>query len=287
MGFLVRAVGRLPTRWIKTAAKLQWKHPLLKHAFDRVAARMQNQDATIQRGVGRGLAFNPGGSTAGTLLGTREVDLQRAFALFVSPGMTVYDVGANVGFYSVIAARLAGPNGRVVAFDPLRKNAEMIEHNARLNRFAHISVHEIALGNDDGEAEFLVSKNPSWGRLKIAGRPQSVIAEEMVSVRCIDSLARDGLTAADVMKIDVEGAEVEVLEGARKTLRSARPILFIDLHGTNEKVATLLRELDYDARAVGQGTAPIESCGWDSQVIAIPAEKHALRPRLEALASSS
>jgi FkbM family methyltransferase len=237
--------------------------------------------------VGRGLAFNAGGSTAGALLGTREIDLQRAFGLFVARGMTVYDVGANVGFYSIIAAHLAGPAGRVVAFDPLRQNAEMIEHNARLNHFTHISVHEIALGNDDGKAEFLVSKNPSWGRLKIAGRPAGVIAEEMVPVRCIDSLARDGLSTADVMKIDVEGAEAEVLQGARQTLRSTRPILFIDLHGTNEKVATLLRELDYDARACGKGSTPIERCDWDSQVIAIPAEKKALRPKLESLASSS
>jgi FkbM family methyltransferase len=160
----------------------------------------------------------------------------------------------------------------------------MIEHNAKLNHFTHISVHEIALGNDDGEAMFLFSKNPSWGRLKTAGPPASIIGEELVPVRCIDSLARDGLSIADVMKIDVEGAEVEVLEGARETLRSTRPILFIDLHGTNDRVAQLLRELDYDARVVGEGKRSIENSRWDSQVIAIPAEAHQLQPKLETMA---
>lgn len=285
MGLLVRAVGKLPTRFIKIASRLQWAHPLFRRAFDLVTAQMQNQDDSIQQGVGRGLAFNPGESTAGTLLGTREIELQQAFALFVEPGMTVYDVGANVGFYSMIAARLAGPNGRVVAFDPLRKNMEMIEHNARLNRFDHVSIHGVALGNEDGTAAFFVSKNPSWGRLKTAGRPEKTIAEEVVEIRSIDSLTRNGLSTADLMKIDVEGAEVEVLEGAREMLKSSRPILFIDLHGTNAKIARLLRELDYDARIVGEGHRAIEEGEWNAQVIAVPAEAPMLLPKLETMAS--
>lgn len=286
MGILLRALGQLPTPWIKTASRLQWKHPVFRLAFENVAARVRNRDGVIQRGVGRGLSFNPGSSSAGMLLGTRELDLQSAFATFVAPGMTVYDVGANVGFYSVIAARLVGGTGAVHAFEPVEENARMIAHNARLNDFERISVHRFAVGDTDGEALFVPSSNPSWGRLRAAGTPALARDEERVVVRSVDALIQGGLPAPHLVKVDVEGAEALVLEGAMKTFERHRPILCLDLHGTNEKIARLLRALDYEPRVAGS-SSDLSAARWDAFVTAVPRERSHERGLLDAWSSTT
>jgi FkbM family methyltransferase len=276
----------LPVSWIKTVSRLQWRHPIAKRLFDAAANRMRNRDGVIQQGAGKGLRFNAAGSTAGMILGTTEPELQIALKLLLKPGMCVYDVGANVGFFSVIAARFVGSAGHVFSFDPLPSNIKAVAHNARLNGFDHISGNEIALGKVDGAASFIISSDPNWGRLASVGKPGAVIGESKVRVRRIDSLVAEGLTPPSAMKVDVEGAEIDVLEGARDTLRSARPLLFIDLHGTNERVAEILSELDYDARVFRGDGIRIGDASWDSQIIALPRERADLTGIIERVASS-
>lgn len=230
---------------------------------------MRNRDGIIQQGAGRGLSFNARGSTAGMLLGTTEPELQMALETVLVEGGCFYDVGANVGFFSVIAARLVGAKGKVVAFDPLPSNIDAILHNANLNDFKQIETREIALGAEDGTAEFIVSSDPNWGRLASVGTPDAIIGRKQVSVRTIDRLVSGGDQPPAVMKIDVEGAEVEVLRGARATIVAYRPIIFIDLHGTNEAVKRFFDSLDYELAVFGSPKT-ITEVGWDAQVVALP-----------------
>jgi FkbM family methyltransferase len=288
MSLLVRGVGLLPRNWIKAVASLQWRHPLAKKAFDAVANRMRNRDGVIQQGAGKGLRFNVGASNAGHMLGTSEPGLQAAFELFVGRGMTVFDVGANVGFYSTISARLVGPSGSVVAFDPLPTNTRMVAHNATLNSFANVSIQELALGKEDGEAKFVISSNPNWGTLASVGVPGAVVGEQEVRIARLDTLIRQAaVPPPDLMKIDVEGAEVDVLEGATETLKTSRPTLFIDLHSTNAPVEHLLNRHDYEARVLGGGGAKLTDAEWCAEVIAVPRERRDLREHLERLANWS
>src|SRR5262249_48899569 len=146
------------------------------------------RDSVIQRGAGKGLRFNCGHGSVSFVFGTHEPEVQRGFELLVRPGMTFYDVGANVGFYCVIVGRLAGPDGRVVAFEPVADNARWIEYNAALNGFAHVETRREALGNDDGESRFLISADTQLGKLATAGAPPPHSAGEVkVRLRCIDS----------------------------------------------------------------------------------------------------
>lgn len=288
MSVLIRAIGVLPRRWIKAAARLQWRHPLAKSAFDHLANRIRNRDGLIQQGLGRGLRFNAGGSLAGFMLGTSAPGLQAAFALFARPRMSVFDVGANVGFCSVLLARLVGAEGAVVSFEPLANNARMIHRNAKANAYDHITVHELALGKVDGHASFALSENPNWGKLASIGAPAKMIGEESVRVARLDSLLRERtVPPPDLIKIDVEGGEVDVLEGAEETLRSARPILLIDLHGTNAAVARLLEEQDYEARVLGGGRTRLTDARWDVEVVAVPRERTELVARIEQMANWS
>lgn len=285
MNLVLRGIGLLPRRWIKKVSALQWRHPALRAAFEMAANTIRNRDGEIQQGVARGLRFNTGGSVAGFMLGTTEPELQCAFELFVRPKMTVFDIGANVGFYSVLSARLVTPLGKVVAFDPLDSNARQIRYNANLNRFANIDVQELALGRVDGQAEFMVSANSNWGMLSSVGRPPGHVATRTVRLAKLDTLlAEHALPPPGLMKMDVEGAEVDVLDGAKETLAKHRPVLLIDLHGTNARIAEQLAEAGYEARVIGGGRTALGEAHWAAEVVAVPRERGELLENLERIA---
>lgn len=126
------------------------------------------------------------------VLGTHELGTQRASEPLVRPGMTFYDVGANVGFYCVIVGRLAGSAGHIVAFEPLDSNLLWIEHNARLNDFANVEARRETLGDKNGAASLLVSASSGWGKLAGVGAPPSrMVGDVTVRLRRLDTLVRD------------------------------------------------------------------------------------------------
>lgn len=269
MSLATRLVGLLPLTWVKAAARLQWRHPWLKALFDRVARSIRSDEQMIQRGPGKGLLFFAGESNAGYLLGTTEPHVQQAIAESVRPGMAVYDAGAHIGFFAVIAARLVGDRGSVTCFEPLEGNCDLIRRNAVLNRFSHITVRCEALSDRNGEAAFQTSSVPSWGRLvEAAGHVSQATGEVAVSVRSIDSLLRERtIPPPDLIKVDVEGAETAVLAGARETLAKYHPVLLIELHGTNGPVADILESSGYEAAVLGS-REDIRGAAWDAHVIA-------------------
>jgi FkbM family methyltransferase len=265
----------LPRSWIKAVSNASWKHPGVRRVFEWSAKRIGKQQGRIRQGVGKGLLFSPGGSNAGYLLGTSEPGVQRAMLTLLKPGMTFFDVGANVGFHSTVACRLIDPSrGHVVSFEPLSANAGQVEINARLNHFECIRVMPVALGNHDGEARFLLSEISSRGALETTGRvPTSHSGIATVQIRRLDTLMNEAhLPPPDVMKIDVEGAEADVLAGAHETLMRHRPMLMIELHGTNTEVASALDAINYRASVLGKSGSIFE-VPWDAYIIATPAER--------------
>jgi len=285
---LVRLIGKLPRTWLLRATHLRFRYPAIEPALDWCLDRgLRGRDSVIQRGVGSGLRFNCDHGPISFVFGTHEPGVQHAFELLALPGMTVYDIGANLGFYCVILARLVGPTGRVVAFEPLPDNARWIAHNAKLNGFEQIEVRCEALGHGQGNAEFIVSEKSMWGKLATAGpAPADAVGRITVVLMNLDTLVSAGAIAPpNLMKIDVEGAEVEVLTGAADTLRRCRPVLIIDLHNTNAPVAALLEELRYRPIVLGSSRGILEA-SWDACVVAVPAERDDLTPMLQHLATA-
>lgn len=276
MPLLSKALGILPPGLIRAVSRARWKIPLLRRPLEWVADRLRHRDGVITGGVGKGLKFNPGPSHGGYLLGTFEPEVQRLLGGLLRPGMVFHDAGANVGFLSVIAARLVGPGGRVVAWEPLPEAAGAAEHNARLNGFDHLTVRREALGHADGTASFRVFPRSSHGQLASSpfAKPDDPVVSTMtVPVRSLDRLIAEGaVPPPDVFKIDVEGAEGDVMRGAGETIRSARPVLLIELHGTNAEVAALLDGFGYQSVVLGD-PRPITSAAWYAYVLAIPAER--------------
>jgi FkbM family methyltransferase len=193
-------------------------------------------------------------------LGTYEPEVTRAVHLLVHPGMTAYDLGANIGYFTVLLAKAVGETGRVVAVEPLPANLDRLRAAVQLNRMEQrIRVVPKAVGAVGGSARFLVHRSPGMGRLEAGGAHgsgfESAIDIEVVSLD--DLVHRQGFPLPDVVKIDLEGSEVEALRGMKKILREARPALIIETHGQAEArgvwdlltaAGYSLRDLDHNSR---------------------------------------
>jgi FkbM family methyltransferase len=193
--------------------------------------------------------------------GTLEPPVQEALRRLLGPGDVFYDVGANVGFFTILGARLVGPEGRVVAFEPVPACALAVARNIALNDFAQAEIREEAVGGAGGRARLLVVGEASWSHLASTGRHADVRDEIDVAVVSIDELVRTGaIPPPDVLKIDTEGAELQALAGMRATIERHRPAIVCELHDTNEQFVALMDELGYATTNL-DGPVPVAGAG--------------------------
>jgi len=171
----------------------------------------------------------------------------------LADGDTFLDVGANIGMWTLPAAKLVGPAGHVLAFEPAPRMAGALRKSAWANRFRQIRVFEVALSNRAGEADFSVEMENSGGsRLgHMPDDPRRTFSGHRVKVTTLDDVVgAEGLKAVALIKIDVEGFEAEVLQGATRTLTELRPALYFEIgHEPQEKrriIGDLLRGSGYD-----------------------------------------
>jgi FkbM family methyltransferase len=200
--------------------------------------------------------------------GALERPVQEALRRLLAPGMTVWDVGANVGFFSLVCGRLVAPAGRVVAFEPVGASAAAIRRNAELNGLGGvIEAREAAVWSESGRGELLVVADRSWSHLAATGHHAQTRAEVAVELVAADDLVAAGEPPPDVVKVDVEGAEIQVLDGMERVLREHGPVLVIELHETNRAVAERLRAAGYTMENL-DGPEPIEDAAPDVHVLA-------------------
>jgi len=147
-----------------------------------------------------------------------EMETKYWFAQNVRPDWVMFDVGANIGYYSILFSRLA-PQGHVHAFEPT-KTARMLKTNLDHSRCANVTIHEIALGAQTGEVKDSIYR--VWGDE----------AEEQVYpfMRLDDFVARKGIERLDCIKIDVDSFDFEVLQGASETIRKLKPKIVVELN---------------------------------------------------------
>lgn len=183
----------------------------------------------VRAGLNKGMRWIVGSGTHGCWLGTYESDKQHALKQFVKTGMTVFDIGANAGFYTLAFSRLVGEKGRVWAFEPGAGNAEYLLKHLGLNRLHNVSLIQTAVSDRNGITGFQITGCHATGHITEAGQYR-------VPTVSLDGLiAENVISVPDVIKMDVEGAESLVLHGARILLGRNKTILFIALHGENQK----------------------------------------------------
>jgi FkbM family methyltransferase len=176
------------------------------------------------------------------VLGRYERLMQTVIRDNVTSGDCAYDIGANVGFFSLLLASLVGPCGRVHAFEPSPPEADSVDALVRCNALGGIvHVHRMAISDATGHSSFLSSG--LTGILANAPRNQGqYAASESTKVQTTtldDFVFTRGHPAPRFMKIDVESAEVMVLAGAQRVLAVVRPAMLIELHGRSAAQYTL------------------------------------------------
>jgi len=188
----------------------------------------QEAQVRILRGPLRGKKWIKGAGPNAYWIGTYEVARVRAFARAATQGAVVYDVGANVGIYSVLASLQVGVSGKVYAFEPLEHNLRYLRRHITLNNLKNCFVLEKAVCNREETRLFSATAlDAPMARLSPDG-------EILVPTTTLDSCiyGENGLHPPDIIKIDVEGAELEVLEGASRALTEFHPKMFLEVHGT-------------------------------------------------------
>ena len=160
-----------------------------------------------------------------------EPDKFAAMRLRLRPGDVFVDVGANKGDFSVLAARLVGPRGRVIAVEPEAANADWIERSVARNKYRNVEVARVALAESAGEATLYLGEKSGWHSL-ISADGVVTTGEVVVPTQTLDELlAERGVARVDAIKIDVEGAEERVFAGASRTFGGTDPMtLLLDVH---------------------------------------------------------
>lgn len=184
------------------------------------------------------------------LFGTAETHLQTIIKEYVGDGDIVYDIGANIGYVSLSLAKRVGASGRVIAFEPVPRNVASFRENIRINRLANIQLLEFAASDRRGDAVIRFTESLSTASL-VWHRSDPSATQLAIKTVSIDELVESGdIRNPRFIKIDVEGAEGNVLLGMRRTLAAAKPVLFVECSEAGRETAwNLLRELGYQCQS--------------------------------------
>lgn len=195
--------------------------------------------------------------------GTYEAEQTRLFERFVAPGDAVLDLGAHLGYYTLLASLLVGRKGRVFSFEPNPQNAWYLRRHASLNGCRNVEVEESAVFDRAGDLRFQPGRGSGTGRVQDSG------AMRVRAVRLDDFVEARGIRPA-VLKIDVEGSEGAVLQGGREMLRRHRPLIFLSTHEVRIRAACerLLRALDYRFEFI-----PGRRGGFSGESLCVPVER--------------
>jgi FkbM family methyltransferase len=178
-------------------------------------------------GINRGRLWVRGSANAPEWLGIYEYGKQRLLRHLVREGSVVCDIGANAGFYTLALSALVGPRGRVVSFEPMPVNVNKLRRHLKINQISNVLVTACALSDRSGVVGFAPGESDFTGR--ISGNTRGALPVPTITLD--EFLSQQGLADPSFLKIDVEGAEARVLEGAQKCIERGRPAMLVAIHG--------------------------------------------------------
>ncbi len=212
-------------------------------------------------------------------LGTYEPDLQAAIAKLVHPGMTAYDVGANMGYMTLLLARAVGETGRVFAFEALPENVERLRRNIALNALEPVvTVIPAAVCEASRPVKFLIAPSDDMGKAEGSAGRQEVAYTGAIDVPGLsldDFVYVQGSLPPQVVKMDIEGGEVLAMPGMRRLLLEEQPIILLELHGPEAGQAAweCLTSAGYQICQMKPGypgVPGLESLAWKAYLVALP-----------------
>jgi FkbM family methyltransferase len=209
--------------------------------------------------------------------GIYDIATSEVIARLLHPGDLALDVGANVGFMTVLMGRWAGPDGRVMAFEPHPDLFRLLKENVGLaarSPSATVELHNAAVGEVTGQASLVIPPGfeTNDGLASLSATPRDSDTVISVDVVTLDDLLGD--RRVSVLKIDVEGHELSVLKGAARLieLHAVRHIVFEEHTGSTSPVCTFLKERGYTLFELGWSLYGPELVGLDGPSITKPYE---------------
>jgi len=195
------------------------------------------------------------GDNHGYWLGSYEHQMQSFFLRIIQPGGVGYDIGASVGFYTLLFAELLGKKGEVFAFEPFPENILYLKKHLQLNSCDNVTVIEAAVSERNGTGVFKLGANSALGTLSSEGSSQ------VKTVRLDELCLNNEINPPDYIKIDVEGAEFLVLSGAQTIISKYYPMIFLSTHGVDmhKRCCTFLKEMGYNLQSVHKNQS-VEEC---------------------------
>ena len=161
--------------------------------------------------------------------GTWEPEVIGAVTATVKSGMTVIDIGAHIGYYTLLFAKCVGPNGHVAAFEPLPSNFALLQKNIQLNNLQNVRLlNQAVFSRTQGITISVPDDQPNPGSGSMYN--EKGVKQYHVDAVSLDDFCEQSALRPDILKMDVEGAEYDVLMGAVKTIGRCRPKLLIELH---------------------------------------------------------
>ena len=149
------------------------------------------------------------------------------FTTLVKEGMNIVDIGANVGYYTLLAARRVGPHGKVYAFEPEPRNFRLLMENLRLNGYENVIAIQKAVSNESGTASLFLSPRCSGAHSLVSTRDRSNETTTAETVTLDDFFETEGCPTIQVIKMDIEGWEMEALDGMHKVITRNSPLTMV------------------------------------------------------------
>lgn len=212
----------------------------------------------VMRGHLRGAKFVLGtlegeGGGGSVYFNLVEPEQTSVFVENLADGDVFFDVGANVGYYTVLGSRLVGRKGLVVAFEPLARNLSHLYNHIDINNLQNVSIIPAACSDEISLAAFSTGPNNAMGHL-IDGSNSNNGMPMLVPTVTLDAVVERLGVIPKVLKIDVEGAELSVLRGASSRILPAKPKIFLSLHSEILRTDCLeyLRKFGYEFEPLGE-----------------------------------
>jgi FkbM family methyltransferase len=187
----------------------------------------------------------------------------------VTPGMQLIDIGAHIGLFSVTASQLTGAKGKIICFEPTPGTYTVLKETLRLNKCDNVIPVQAAVSDKEGEAVFYVSDTEACNSNSLVrNKEENEITGYPVKLVTIDSVVSAYALKPSIIKIDAEGAELDVLKGGIQTFKSIKPILILGLHpafikqkgDSLEAIWDLLEENKYELKLDGKVLTKSQFC---------------------------
>lgn len=255
-------LGKVFLRFATPFTKLRYV-PIIGPGLRWASAKLIPRDAMtwvqVQHGPAQGIWLHLNPRTGRDYFkGEVEPEVQAVLSKYLQPGMTMFDIGANIGFFSLLSARLLGNAGRVTAFEADPEIAERLRENVARNQGAPIAVEGKAVWSSSNPVFFAradaeVSPDRGLGHVIDNDADKSAPGTIRVEAVSVDEyVSKSG--APDFIKCDVEGAEVEVFRGAEKLLNKKPPLILCEMHGVDNRrtLSKVFADLGYRCEPCGK-----------------------------------